>query len=35
MRKLKTGDKGQDVVTLKTWLNKYKFRNDPGKPLNL
>ena len=35
MRELKTNDKGQDVVTLKTWLNKYEFRDDPGKALNV
>jgi len=30
MKELKTGDKGKDVQDLKTWLNKYKFRDDKG-----
>ncbi|UTB32705.1 MAG: peptidoglycan-binding protein [Methanobacterium sp. ERen5] len=34
MRFLKTGDRGKDVLTLKIWLNKYRFRDNAGKPLN-
>ncbi|UTB32028.1 MAG: peptidoglycan-binding protein [Methanobacterium sp. ERen5] len=34
MRFLKTGNRGKDVLTLKIWLNKFKFRDDAGKPLN-
>ncbi len=31
---LKTGDKGNDVKDLKTWLNHFGFKDDAGKPVD-